>query len=142
MIRELQDKDIDRVMDIWLKSTIKAHDFIEKEYWESNYNTVKDVYIPMSKTFVYEEEGKIKGFISIINKEFIGALFVDNDSQGQGIGRKLIEYVLNKFTTLNLAVYKNNIKSVGFYRKMGFEVISEEINEDSKFPEYIMKNKE
>ena len=96
----------------------------------------------MSKTFVYEEEGKIKGFISIINKEFIGALFVDNDSQGQGIGRKLIEYVLNKFTTLNLAVYKNNIKSVGFYRKMGFEVISEEINEDSKFPEYIMKNKE
>ena len=38
MIRKLEDKDIDKVMNIWLESTIKAHDFISKEYWESNYN--------------------------------------------------------------------------------------------------------
>ena len=89
MIRKLENNDVDRVMDIWLKSTVKAHDFIEKKYWEDNYNTVKNVYIPMAETYVYEKEN-IKGFISIINNEFIGALFVDNDSQGQGIGKVLI----------------------------------------------------
>ena len=46
MIRKLNEADIDKVMDIWMKSTIKAHDFISKEYWQNNYNTVKEVYIP------------------------------------------------------------------------------------------------
>lgn len=30
MIRKLENNDVDKVMDIWLKSTVKAHDFIEK----------------------------------------------------------------------------------------------------------------
>lgn len=77
MIRKLNEADIDKVMDIWMKSTIKAHDFISKEYWQNNYNTVKEVYIPMSETFVYKDVQGIKGFISVINNEFIGALFVD-----------------------------------------------------------------
>lgn len=140
MIRKLDNKDVNRIMEIWLESTIKAHSFIEKEYWQSNYNTVKDVYIPIAETYVYEENDVIKGFISIIDKEFIGALFVDNDYQGLGVGSKLINFVLNKYDTLSLAVYKENFKSVRFYEKMGFEILSEEINEDSKHPEYIMKN--
>lgn len=140
MIRKLDNKDVNRIMEIWLESTIKAHSFIEKEYWQSNYNTVKDVYIPIAETYVYEENDVIKGFISIIDKEFIGALFVDNDYQGLGVGSKLINFVLNKHDTLSLAVYKENLKSVRFYKKMGFEILSEEINEDSKHPEYIMKN--
>lgn len=139
MIRQLEKKDIDIVMEIWLKSTIKAHDFISKEYWEENYNTVKNVYIPMADNFVYVEGDEIKGFISVINNEFIGALFVDVDCQGYGIGRSLIEYVIDKFGKLKLAVYKDNIESVGFYKKMGFKVISEGINEDSGFVEYIME---
>ena len=28
MIRDLKPKDIDKVMEIWLESTIKSHDFI------------------------------------------------------------------------------------------------------------------
>lgn len=140
MIRKLDNKDVNRIMEIWLESTIKAHSFIEKEYWQSNYNTVKYVYIPIAETYVYEENDVIKGFISIIDKEFIGALFVDNDYQGLGVGSKLINFVLNKYDTLSLAVYKENLKSVRFYKKMGFEILSEEINEDSKHPEYIMKN--
>ena len=142
MIRKLDNKDVNRIMEIWLESTIKAHSFIEKEYWQSNYNTVKYVYIPIAETYVYEENDVIKGFISIIDKEFIGALFVDNDYQGLGVGSKLINFSLNKYDTLSLAVYKENFKSVRFYKKMGFEILSEEINEDSKHPEYIMKNKQ
>ena len=140
MIRKLENNDIDRVMDIWLRSTVKAHHFIEKEYWEDNYDTVKNIYIPMADTYVYEKD-EIKGFISIINNEFIGALFVDNESQGQGIGKALIKYVQNKYGVLNLAVYKDNYKSVEFYKKVGFKIKSENINEDTNFPEYIMENK-
>ena len=65
MIRTLQQKDIDKIMEIWLESTIKAHDFIPKKYWKDNYNAVKNEYIPISKTYIYEQNGEIKGFISV-----------------------------------------------------------------------------
>lgn len=139
MIRNLENKDIDKIMDIWLKSTIKAHDFISKEYWESSYDTVKDVYIPIAKTFVYEDNEDIKGFISIINNEFIGAIFVDVDAQNNGIGKYLIDYAMNKHKKLNLAVYKENKKSVEFYMNRGFKIIKEQVNEDSNHKEYIME---
>ena len=139
MIRKLNEADIDKVMDIWMKSTIKAHDFISKEYWQNNYNTVKEVYIPMSETFVYKDAQGIKGFISVINNEFIGALFVDIDFQGNGIGKQLIDYVVSKYGKLKLAVYKENKKSVEFYINRGFKIIEEQINDDSKHVEYIME---
>lgn len=139
MIRNLENKDIDKIMDIWLESTIKAHNFISQEYWESNYNTVKNVYIPNAETFVYEDKEGIKGFISIINNEFIGALFVDTKYQGSGIGKELINYVIDRYKKLNLAVYKDNKKSVEFYINRGFEKVKEQVNEDSGYNEYIME---
>ena len=139
MIRQLQNKDIDKIMGIWLESTIYAHKFISKEYWNENYNIVKDVYIPMSKTFIYEDNDDIRGFISIINNDFIGALFVEKNYQSQGIGKSLIDYARNLYDNLSLAVYKENEKALEFYKKMGFKIISENINEDTNCVEYIMK---
>ena len=139
MIGQLQNKDIDKIMGIWLESTIYAHKFISKEYWNENYNIVKDVYIPISKTFVYEDNDDIRGFISIINNDFIGALFVEKNYQSQGIGKSLIDYAKNLYDNLSLAVYKENEKALEFYKKMGFKIISENINEDTNCVEYIMK---
>lgn len=139
MIRQLQNKDIDKIMGIWLESTIYAHKFISKEYWNENYNIVKDVYIPISKTFIYEDNDDIRGFISIINNDFIGALFVEKNYQSQGIGKSLIDYAKNLYDNLSLAVYKENEKALEFYKNMGFKIISENINEDTNCVEYIMK---
>ncbi len=139
MIREFKDTDIDKVMNIWLSSTIKGHEFISKDYWNSNFNDVKSIYIPMSETFIYEDNNEIKGFISILNNNFIGALFVDISYQGQGIGSKLISYVTKKYSNLELAVYKDNVNALNFYLSKGFKINFEQINEDTNFPEYILK---
>lgn len=85
MIKELENFEINEVLDIWLKTNIKAHNFIDKNYWINNYKLVKTKYIPNSKTLVYKEHNIIKGFISIINDSFIGALFVLEDYQGKSI---------------------------------------------------------
>lgn len=139
MIRNIVNKDLNKIMNIWLESTIKAHDFIPKEYWQNNYNTVKNVYIPMAETFVYEEDKCIKGFISIINNGFIGALFVDRYYQGNGVGKELIDYAIDRYKKLNLAVYKDNKKSVEFYINRGFKIVKEQVNENSGYGEYIME---
>lgn len=138
-IRKFENKDTNKVMDIWLRSTIKAHDFIDKQYWQDNYELVKNIYIPVSDTFVYDDDGTIKGFISVLENSFIGALFVDVDSQGIGIGSSLIDYAVSKYKKLELAAYKQNERAVKFYKKKGFVVTKEQPNEDSGFPEYIME---
>lgn len=138
MIRKLRNEDIEKVMKIWKDSTIKAHDFISKEYWENNYDVVKNTYIPMSETFIYEIENKIKGFISVINNEFIGALFVDINCQGLGVGSELINYVVKEYNKLSLAVYKENKNAVEFYISKGFKIIKEQKDEETGAIEYIM----
>lgn len=138
MIRKLRNEDIEKVMKIWKDSTIKAHEFISKEYWENNYDVVKNTYIPMSETFIYEIENKIKGFISVINNEFIGALFVDINCQGLGVGSKLINCVVKEYNKLRLSVYKENKNAVEFYISKGFKIIKEQIDEETGAIEYIM----
>ena len=41
-VREFQEQDINRVMEIWLSSTIKAHSFIPEDFWNKNYSLVKE----------------------------------------------------------------------------------------------------
>ena len=139
MIRKLENSDIDRIMVIWINTTIKAHSFVKQEYWMENYDIVKNTYLPSSDTYIYEDNEDIKGFISVIDNEFIGALFIDYKYQGYGIGKKLIDYISGIYTKLALTVYKDNYRAVQFYKQMGFKVIDEMCNEDTKCIEYLMK---
>ena len=138
-IYEMQDVQIEEVMNIWLTSTLQGHPFIARDYWEANYKVVKEQYLPLAKTFVYEEGKQIQGFISIIEGNFIGALFVDTHSQGKGVGKALIDYCKTQYEVLELAVYVENQRAVDFYKKQGFHVIAEQENEDSKAREYGMR---
>lgn len=138
MIKQLENFEIEEVMDIWLKTNITAHSFIPKQYWIKNYNVVKEDYIPASTTFVYKENSIIKAFISIINNSFIGALFVLEDYQGQGIGKKLLNYCKFLYSSLELEVYTENIAAVNFYKHSGFIVKKEQLNKNVGFMEYIM----
>ncbi|EIW18787.1 MULTISPECIES: N-acetyltransferase [Pelosinus] len=138
MIKEFEKSEIDEVMNIWLATNINAHNFLPEKYWIDNYNVVKEQYLPISETFVYKEDSVIKGFISIINNSFIGALFVAKEYQGQGIGLKLINHCKSLYPKLELAVYVDNIGAVDFYKRCGFEFQTEQVNEDSAFREYIM----
>ena len=138
MIRILGDKDIDKVMKIWLETSKIAHNFIDASYWDNNYEKVKYEYIPMGETYVYEEDKVVKGFICIINSEFIGAIFIENQYREFGIGTKLINYLKDRHDKLTLSVYKENINSVVFYKAKGFKVMAEDFNEETNSIEYLM----
>jgi putative acetyltransferase len=126
-------------MDIWLKTNITAHSFIPEQYWVNNYSIVENEYLPISETFICEEDNIIKGFISIIDNSFIGALFVLGEYQGQGIGNKLLHYCKSLYLKLELHVYVQNINAVKFYEHCGFAVKTAQPNEDSGFMEYTMQ---
>ena len=56
MIRKMEKKDLDRVSKIWLDTNIKAHDFIPAQYWEKNYEPVREM-LPQAEVYVWEEDG-------------------------------------------------------------------------------------
>ena len=139
MIRKFKEEDTVKVMTIWTKGNFKAHPFIEKDYWLENFNKVKEEYLFKSKTFVYTELDEIKGFVSILPDNYIGALFVKEDSLRKGIGRKLINYCKNNYDELTLNVYEKNINAILFYNAMGFKNIKIQIDKATGEKEYVMK---
>ena len=88
MIRKFEDNDINDIMQIWKDENIKAHEFILKEYWESNYNFVKEI-IPNAEIYVYVIKEKIVGFLGLDNN-YIEGIFVDTNNQYNGIGTSLL----------------------------------------------------
>ncbi|MGL5066812.1 MAG: N-acetyltransferase [Sarcina sp.] len=139
MIRKLEDKDIDKIMEIWLETSIIAHDFISKDYWVDNYDVVKNGYLPICETYVYEEDNNIKGFISLLKGYFIGGIFIDSNQRGKGIGTKLMNFVKQGREYLALEVYKDNNSSVEFYKKQNFKIVEENLSEEVNKVEYIME---
>ena len=84
MIRVLQKADIERVVDIWLDTNLKAHYFIPGQYCFSNIDLVKEM-LPQAEVYVYENDCQIEGFIGL-NDEYMEGIFVRDEMQSQGIG--------------------------------------------------------
>ena len=138
MIRKFEISNIDKVIDIWLTASIKAHDFIDKSFWQSKVTDMREQYIPVSETYVYEENKEVIGFISLYN-ETISAIFISPDSQGKGIGSQLIQKAKEVRENLNLTVYKENKKSIEFYIKCGFKIEKEQIDAHTGHVELLME---
>lgn len=129
---------MDDVLDLWLKTSFEAHNFIEKRFWESKIDDMRTIYIPSSDTHVFSDNGVIKGFFSLY-RNTLAALFVAHTYQGNGIGQKLVQKAKSMRNKLDLTVYKENAKSVRFYRKSGFTVIGERIDIHTGHIELLME---
>ncbi|WP_283647459.1 N-acetyltransferase [Hafnia paralvei] len=138
MIRPAIQQDMDAIMALWLVSTTEAHPFISSHYWRESEAVVRDTYLPHALTWVAENDGEIVGFISILEMQFIGALFVDKRFHGKGIGPLLMQHVKMIFPQLMLEVYTENQRALRFYRHEGFEIQDTQLNEDTQHMTAIM----
>lgn len=138
MIKNFKISNMDKIIDIWLAASIEAHDFIEKSFWESKIIDMRELYIPSSETYIYEENKEVKGFISL-SGETIAAIFVSPNCQGKGIGSQLIKKAKEVRVKLNLTVYKNNKKAIEFYIKCGFKIVKEQIDQHTGHLELLME---
>lgn len=136
MIRELNKVDIDRVAGIWLDTNIKAHYFIPAEYWESNFEFVKEMML-QAEVYVYEDNREIQGFIGMTD-EYINGIFVCDEVQSQGIGKCLLDYAKSKKKKLLLNVYQKNARAISFYQREGFDIQCSDLDEATGEKEYVM----
>ena len=136
MIRKLERRDLDAVVNIWLQGNCEAHDFIEADYWQ-NYAVQLKEELMAAEVYVFEEDKQIKGFIGL-EGNYIAGIFVCAKQRSHGIGSLLLEYVKKDRKQLSLHVYVQNKKAVQFYLNSGFQIQSEEMDPKVNEKEYLM----
>ncbi|WP_145594571.1 N-acetyltransferase [Yersinia aleksiciae] len=146
MIRDYQPDDLDALMQLWLTSTIAAHPFVAEPYWYESAPLVRNTYLPAAQTWIYclpedsqanlaqisEGKNSIVGFVSILEEQLVGALFVAQAYHGNGVGKALMDHVQQHYRALTLEVYQLNRRAYRFYRKQGFTVTGKTYNAETK----------
>ena len=138
MIRKWDTEDTAPLLALWLDSTIHAHPFISESYWRDSVAVVRDVYLPAASTWVWEQDGELKGFVSVLDSRFVGALFVAPAAIRSGIGKALVQHVQQRFSLLSLEVYQKNQSAVNFYHALGFRIEDGAWQEETHHPTWIM----
>ncbi|MGB3492649.1 MAG: GNAT family N-acetyltransferase [Elainellaceae cyanobacterium] len=129
-IREYRADDLGGIMSSWEHANELAHSFLPKEFVDQVRNDIPNLYLPNAETWVADYDGTILGFIALIGNE-IGAIFVEPESHGTGIGRALVDKAQELRGDLEVEVFE--LKAIGrkFYSKYGFKLMSESIHEDT-----------
>lgn len=133
MIRPYRPEDLEALLDVWYEASLIAHPFLDEAFLQKERIKIRDVYTPMTETWVYEEEGHVVGFISLIEIE-VGAIFVYPSHQGKGIGRALMDKARSIRPTLELDVFKANPIGRAFYERYGFVFVREGLHEETGQP--------
>ena len=86
------------------------------------------------------ENGNPTGFMGVADKK-LEMLFVSNENRGQGIGKYLLQYGIDKYSINELAVNEQNSLAKGFYEYMGFQVYrrTESDEQGNPYPLLYMK---
>ncbi len=141
MVRKAKIQDAEVLTEIGFNS--KGYWSYPKEYYEiwSPELTITPDYIKSNDVFVFENDGKIIGYYSIVELKddlevsgitickgfWLEHMFIEPQSIGKGIGGEMFGHLRER--CLSRSIHELNIladpNSVGFYEKMGCEYKSE-----------------
>ena len=137
-IKNIDQKKLDQIMEIWLQTNMISHSFVSADYWKEHYEGVK-AEIPEAEIYAAEnEKHQIIGFAGL-SGNYIAGLFVAEKWQSQGIGKALTDYIKKNTDSLSLHVFAENAGAVRFYMREGFCIRQEQKNEDTGNMEYRME---
>lgn len=112
------------MLNVWEDSVRATHDFLTEEDIEYFKPIIIEQAFPsVTLKCVKDENGAILGFLGVQDTK-IEMLFVLNESRGKGIGRVLLQYAIDNMSANSVDVNEQNPLAVGFYQKMGFNIIS------------------
>ncbi|MCS8591758.1 GNAT family N-acetyltransferase [Enterococcus faecium] len=143
-IVEVKDRNtllIDQLLVIWENSVKATHFFLSEKEVKEIKNYVPQALKEIPHLVIAENENQIPvGFMGIAEKQ-LEMLFISPEERGKGVGKKLLEYGIEKYSINDLAVNEQNPLAKGFYEHMGFEIYKRtEVDEQGNpYPLLYMK---
>jgi len=115
--------DYEELTRVWEASVRATHQFLPDSYIELLRNLVLTRYLDAVMLICTKDrQQRITGFAGIAAGK-IEMLFIDPDHRGQGLGKQLLRYAIERLNADELDVNEQNPQALGFYEKQGFEVI-------------------
>ena len=112
---------LDSLINVWENSVKATHDFLSGDEIAKIKLYVRPALQSIRNLIIAEENGKPVAFIGTECGK-TEMLFVLNEKRGQGIGKRLINYAIDKYSAKIVTVNEQNPQAVGFYEHLGFEV--------------------
>jgi putative acetyltransferase len=141
-IENIIPEDFYEVTDVWEDSVRMTHHFLNEIDVVILRNAILKTYLPVAENLfcVRNRERRIIAFMGI-DGENIDMLFIHSSERGKGLGKRLIQFAIDKFHISTVDANEENEQAVGFYLKMGFEVISREEIDSTGKPHPILHMK-
>ncbi|MBE9242786.1 GNAT family N-acetyltransferase [Synechocystis salina] len=137
-IRLYQEVDQAALLTVWYRAAAIAHCFLPANYFQQERSDIVDLYLPMAETWVYEHQGEVVGFISLLGQT-VGGFFVDPEMQDKGVGRSLMDHAVQLRGALNVEVFEQNEIGRRFYSRYGFVPVSSSHHNATGQPLILMK---
>lgn len=138
-IQSSNDEDLPKVMSIWLKSNIDSHPFIDEQHWHANYDLIRNKYKTEAEIYLFLEDDKILGYISILNYSEIDGIYLLKEGRKKKIETQLLKYCKHHYPCLYVKVFVDNKNAVDFYTNNNFYIVSEETEEITGYNQFNMQ---
>lgn len=132
---------IEQLLHVWENSVKATHLFLSVHEIEIIKKYVPQALEDLSHLIVAEDENKRPVAFMGIEEQKLEMLFVLSEERGKGLGKKLIQYGIEKYSINELAVNEHNPLAKGFYEHMGFHVYkrTEHDEQGNPYPLLYMK---
>ena len=124
-ILEVQDRTpelVEKLLRVWEDSVRATHIFLSNGEIINIREYVPQALTGIAHLIIAEDDaGEPVAFMGI-QEGALEMLFIENAQRSKGLGRKLLEYGIEKHAVERLAVNEQNPQAKGFYEHMGFAV--------------------
>lgn len=112
----------ERLTEVWESSVRATHLFLREEEIERIKRYIPQAVREIPRLIVAQYgDGRPAAFMGI-NGPKLEMLFVASEERGKGIGKRLLQYGMERYGISELAVNEQNPQAKGFYEAMGFRV--------------------
>jgi ribosomal protein S18 acetylase RimI-like enzyme len=120
-VQEGKAEDYKQLMSIWESSVKATHSFLKQEDFEFYKRVLPDVFLQV-ELYTLRSDNEIVAFMGVFG-ENLEMLFVSDTARGQGYGKRLLEYAINRLNVTKVDVNEENKQAFGFYEKFGFRIV-------------------
>lgn len=122
-ISAVRPEELPRVVAVWEASVRATHTFLSEDDIQFFKTLVPEALAQLETLLCMRDDaGQVIGFIGVEGAD-VATLFIHPDWRGHGVGRRLMEHVINRLGANTVDVNEQNEQAIGFYKRMGFEVV-------------------
>lgn len=129
---------IEQLVNVWKDSVKETHLFLADVEIDNIQKYIPQALTDISHLIIAENENGIPIAFMGIDEEKLEMLFIAPKERGRGLGKKLIEYGIKKYSINELGVNEQNPQARGFYEHMGFQVYKRTETDEQGMPYPIL----